>query len=43
MPTIEPVPVGDARPGNLMEDLWRDLRYALRNMRKARCSFSLWC
>jgi len=35
MPTIEPVPVGDARPGNLMEDLWRDLRYALRNMRKA--------
>jgi predicted permease len=29
------VPVGDVRPGNFMEDLWRDLRYAFRSMRKS--------
>jgi predicted permease len=29
------VPAGDARPGNFMEDLWRDLRYAVRTMRKS--------
>ena len=29
------VPAGDARPGNFMEDAWRDLRYAVRTMRKS--------
>ncbi|HWC97819.1 MAG TPA: ABC transporter permease [Candidatus Sulfopaludibacter sp.] len=29
------VPAGDNRPGNFVEDLWRDLRYALRTMRKS--------
>lgn len=29
------VPAGDARPGNLLADLWRDLRYAVRTMRKS--------
>ena len=29
------VPAGDVRPGNFMEDLWRDLRYAVRTMRKS--------
>jgi predicted permease len=28
------VPAGDAKPGNLLEDFWRDLRYAVRTMRK---------
>ncbi len=28
------IPAGDARPGNFMADLGRDLRYALRTMRK---------
>jgi predicted permease len=28
-------PPGDQRPGNLLEDLWRDLRYAVRTLRKA--------
>ena len=29
------VPVGDSRPGNVVEDLWRDLCYAFRTMRKS--------
>ncbi len=29
------VPAGDVRAGNFMEDLWRDLRYALRSMRRS--------
>lgn len=29
------VPAGDLRPGNPLEDLWRDLRYAVRSMRKS--------
>jgi predicted permease len=29
------VPAGDAKPRNFMEDLWRDLRYAVRTMRKS--------
>ena len=35
MPTYEPVPLGDSRRGNLLEDFWRDLRYAGRTMRKS--------
>jgi predicted permease len=35
MPKYEAVPAGDARPGHFMEDLWRDLRYAFRTMRKS--------
>jgi predicted permease len=31
----EAVPAGDARPGNFTDDLWRDLRYAVRTMRKS--------
>jgi predicted permease len=34
MPRYDSVPPGDIRPGNLMEDLWRDLRYTSRTMRK---------
>src|SRR5882724_5545535 len=30
MPKHEATPVGDAMPGNFLEDLWRDLRYAFR-------------
>ena len=33
MPKHDHVPEGDARPGNLIQDFWRDLRYALRAMR----------
>lgn len=29
------VPAGDTRPGNLVEDLWRDLRYGGRAIRKS--------
>ena len=35
MPQHDPAPAGDVRPGNFMEDLWRDLRYAVRTMRKS--------
>ena len=36
MPRHDSVPAGDVRPGNFMEDLWRDLRYTGRSMRKSR-------
>lgn len=29
------VPPGDVRPGNFLEDVWRDLRYAVRTLRKS--------
>src|SRR5713226_8678932 len=32
---FDAVPAGDVRPGNFMEDLWRDLRYAVRTLRKS--------
>src|SRR6266567_1772406 len=35
MPKHDAVPAGDIKPGNFMEDLWRDLRYAVRTMRKS--------
>jgi predicted permease len=35
MPKHDAVPAGDARPSHFMEDLWRDLRYAFRTMRKS--------
>src|SRR5258708_4003342 len=35
MPKYDAVPAGDIKPGNFMEDLWRDLRYAVRTMRKS--------
>src|SRR6266404_3391094 len=35
MAKYDTVPAGDARPGNFMEDTWRDLRYAVRSMRKS--------
>src|SRR5215472_4679655 len=35
MPANEAVPPGDARRGNFLEDLWRDLRYTGRAMRKS--------
>jgi predicted permease len=35
MPKFDAVPAGDTRRGHFMEDLWRDLRYALRTMRKS--------
>jgi predicted permease len=35
MPVRDAVPAGDARPGNLFGDLWRDLRFAVRTMRKS--------
>ena len=34
MPKNNPVPAGDSSQGNLVEALWKDLRYALRGMRK---------
>ena len=33
MSKYDAVPAGDIKPGNFMEDLWRDLRYAVRTMR----------
>jgi predicted permease len=35
LPKREPVPAGEGRQGSLPEDLWRDLRYAVRAMRKS--------
>src|SRR5258708_167006 len=35
MAKYDAVPAGDIKPGNFMEDLWRDLRYAVRTMRKS--------
>ncbi|HEV2382553.1 MAG TPA: ABC transporter permease [Terriglobia bacterium] len=35
MAKYDAVPAGDVRPGSFMEDLWRDLRYAVRTMRKS--------
>lgn len=35
MPKYDAVPAGDLGPGHFMEDLWRDLRYAFRTMRKS--------
>jgi len=35
MAKYDAVPAGDARPGNFMEDLWRDLRYGGRAIRKS--------
>ncbi|HXR76815.1 MAG TPA: ABC transporter permease [Bryobacteraceae bacterium] len=33
-PEHDAVPVGDVKQGHFAEDLWRDLRYAVRTMRK---------
>jgi predicted permease len=33
-PSHEPVPVGDTRRGNTIDELWRDLRHATRAIRK---------
>jgi predicted permease len=35
MPRYDAVPAGDASKGNVVEDLWRDVRYAGRTMRKS--------
>jgi predicted permease len=35
MVNANPVLAGDSRRANLLEDLWRDVRYALRTMRKS--------
>jgi len=35
MPKFDHVPVGDVGLGNFIEDFWRDLRYAIRTMRKS--------
>src|SRR5258708_7615140 len=35
MAKYDAVPAGDIKPGNFLEDLWRDLRYAVRTMRKS--------
>ncbi len=35
MPKFDHVPVGDVGLGNFVEDFWRDLRYAIRTMRKS--------
>ena len=35
MPKYDTVPAGDSKPGNFIEDFLRDIRYALRTMRKS--------
>ena len=35
MPNNNALPAGDARHGSVIADLWRDLRYAVRTMRKS--------
>src|SRR5882762_6728701 len=35
MTKYDAVPAGDVRSGHFMEDLWRDLRYAVRTLRKS--------
>jgi predicted permease len=35
MPKYDAVPAGDVSPGNFIDDLWRDLRYTIRTMRKS--------
>jgi len=35
MPKYDAVPAGDSKPGNFIEDFFRDIRYALRTMRKS--------
>jgi predicted permease len=35
MPKFDRVPMGDVGPGNFIEDFWRDLRFAIRTMRKS--------
>ncbi len=35
MPKYDAVPAGDVKPGNFLEDLWRDLRYSVRTMRQS--------
>src|SRR5437899_2633765 len=35
MPARDAVPAGDARHSNFFDDLWRDLRFAVRTMRKS--------
>lgn len=35
MPKHDVVPAGDTKPGNLVEDFWRDLRYGGRAIRKS--------
>uniref|UniRef100_Q01XA1 Permease n=1 Tax=Solibacter usitatus (strain Ellin6076) TaxID=234267 RepID=Q01XA1_SOLUE len=35
VPARDAVPAGDARRGNFIDDLWRDLRFAVRTMRKS--------
>ncbi len=35
LPRYDAVPAGDARLGNFLNGLWRDIRYALRSMRKS--------
>lgn len=34
MPDPEPVAAGEAKPGNVFDDTWRDIRYAFRTFRK---------
>jgi predicted permease len=32
---LDAVPAGDSQPGNVLADLWRDVRYAFRTIRKS--------